>query len=86
MLRGAVRTMSGTLLSVTGVSPTPEQESDTHLTGTAPVVAAWSSVGFAERWTLTDGPRGTLTSPGRCGSLPLVSWLPWRWAVPLMRR
>ncbi len=81
----AVRTMSGTLLSVTERVTHVEQESELTLTGTAlslPLVIS----SFAERWTLTDGPRGTLiVTWAIAGSPRWVGWLPWRWAVPLMR-
>ena len=82
---GAVRTMSGTLLSVTERVTHVEHGVELALTGTAlslPLVIH----SFAERWTLTDGPRGTLiVTWAIAGSPRWVGWLPWRWAVPLMR-
>ncbi|MFZ2240162.1 MAG: SRPBCC family protein [Gordonia amarae] len=82
---GAARTMSGTLMSVSERVTHVEDEAELTLTGTA-VSFPLAIHSFAERWTITDGPRGTLVVTWAiAGSPRWVGWLPWRWAVPFVR-
>ena len=81
-VQGAVRTMSGTVYSVTEQVVGAVPNTCLELSGIA-VCAPWTIRDFAERFVIEQDDDGVVVSWTIGGSPRWVGFLPWRWGAPL---